>query len=199
MADLKGGKFRTVSVIGKMVEKWGGIPVLIAYPEIYEALNRKLITGAFGVPYANIYVSRFWEVARYIVDTGIGAYGLTITAISKKTYDSFPPDIKKIVDKLREDTNAQHRKWFEIHEKELTEKLFNEKTVELITWSPEEKAKAKNLVVPLIWEDWLKEMGELKLPGEEFLGIYKKAIAKYEAKYQYRSPYEYFRSLKKKQ
>lgn len=197
MADMKGLKFRTVSVIGKMVQKWGGIPVLIAYPEIYEGLNRGLIQGAFGIPYPNIYVSRFWEVAPYVIDTGIGAYGLTYTAISKKTYESFPQEIKKIVDQLREDTNAQHRKWFEAYEKEVTEKLIKEKSIQLITWNTEEKARAKNLAVPFIWEDWLNEMKEAKLPGEEFLNHYKKVVAQYEAKYSYRSPYDYFRTLKR--
>jgi TRAP-type transport system periplasmic protein len=202
LSDIKGLKVRTVSIIGKMVEKWGGIPVSLPFPEVYDSLNRGLIKGSFAVPFREVYVSRLWEVAPYVLDTGIGAYALVYVAMSKKTYDEFPPNIRTIVDQLREEANAYDRKYHVNFVKEVTNKLANEKSVKLISWSPEQKAAAKNLAVPFIWEDWIKEMEAAKLPGQECLNVYKKLIEKYEPLYPfsiegYSSPYEYYKSLKK--
>jgi TRAP-type C4-dicarboxylate transport system substrate-binding protein len=196
LADMKGLKVRSYAAVGKLISMWNGIPVSINYSEVYEALNRGVIKGSFGIPYVNVYDQKWWEVAPYIVDTGIGVYGLTYFAISKKTYESFPPDVKKVIDQLREDANAHHRQWMDSFGKEATKKIFDQKNVYLTSWTSEEKAKAKAMVTPVIWEDWLSEMKNNGLPGEEFLDIYKKLIKKYESQYPYESPYEYFKTLK---
>jgi TRAP-type C4-dicarboxylate transport system substrate-binding protein len=194
--DMKGKKFRGYAAVVKMINKLGGIPVALSYAEIYDALNRGMLEGAFGVPYGNVYGSRFWEVAPKVIDTGVGVYSLLYFAISKKTYDSFDPETRKIVDQLREEGNAEQRKWLKSYERDVTQKIVKEKFVELIAWSPEVKAKAKNMVVPYIWEDWLKEMEEANLPGQQFLDTYKAALKKCEAGYPYENPYIYYQSMK---
>lgn len=204
VAEMKGMKVRTVGVIGKMVEKWGGNPVSLAFPEVYEALNRGLIQGSLAVPIREVHISRLWEVAPYVIDTGVGNYGTVYVAISKKIYDDFPADVRKILDQLREETNVQDRKWHESYLKEIMEKLSKEKSVQLISWSTEEKLKAKNLATPYIWEDWLKEMEGINFQGKELLDVYRNLLKKYESQYPfviagYNSPYDYFKSLKKGQ
>jgi TRAP-type C4-dicarboxylate transport system substrate-binding protein len=196
LEQVKGLKARSYAAVGKLIHIWGGTPVSITYAEVYEALNRGVIKGAFGIPYVNVYEQKWWEVAPYVIDSGIGVYALTYFAMSKKTYESFPPDIRKVIDKLREDTNAHHREWMANFGKESTRKLFNEKNIRLISWSPEEKAKAKGMVLPTIWEDWLEEMRKNNLHGEEFLDLYRKSIKKFESQYPYESPYAYFKTLK---
>jgi TRAP-type C4-dicarboxylate transport system substrate-binding protein len=196
MDEVKGVKFRSYAAVGKLIHLWGGIPISISYAEVYEALNRGLIKGAFGIPFVNVYDQKWWEVAPYVVDTGVGVYALTYFAISKKTYESFPAEIKKIIDKLREDANIQHRQWMADYGRECARKIFHEKRIHLISWTPEEKSLARKRVIPAIWEDWLDEMKKNHLPGEEFLDIYKKEIKKYEKRYPFESPYAYIKTLK---
>jgi TRAP-type transport system periplasmic protein len=193
---VKGKKFRSYAAVGKLISIWGGLPIALSYAEVSDAMSRGVVNGAFGIPYVNVYQQRWWEVAPYIIDTGIGVYALTYFAISKKTYDSFPPDVKIIVDKLREDATAYHRKWMADTVKESTAKIYKEKGIQLIAWSQEEKAKAKKMVLPTIWEEWITEVKKSDLPADEFLEIYRKLAAKYEKQYPYESPYVYYKTLK---
>lgn len=190
-ADVKGKRFRSYAAVGGLIKVWGGNPIALSYAEVYDALNRGVLDGAFGIPTLNVYASRFWEVAPYIFNTGIGSYGLTYLAMSKKIYDSFPADVKEIVNDLRSKGAAHHREWMKNTEKDVFTKIKKEKSVKLVNWTHEEKANAKKLVVPIIWETWLTEMKKAKLPGEEFLAIYKYLVAKYEKQYPYKDPFEY--------
>jgi len=195
--DLKGLKVRGYAAVVKLIQRWGAIPIAISFPEVYDALNRGLIHGAFGVPYQEVYAARLFEVAPYVFDTGVGAYGMNVMATSKKTYDSFPPDVKKIFDQLVEEGKGYFRTWNESYNKEMTVKMINEKSIKFNIWSKEEKARAKSMAVPYIYEDWLKEAKDANLPGEETLETYKKLIAKYELQYPCTLGFDTYKSLKK--
>ncbi|MCF8050395.1 MAG: TRAP transporter substrate-binding protein DctP [Desulfobacterales bacterium] len=187
--DIKGKKFRSYAGVAEMIKLWGGNPIALSYAEIYDALNRGVLDGAFGIPSLNVYASRFWEVAPYVFNTGAGIYAVTYFAMSKRTYDSFPNDVKKIVEDLRREGMARHREWMETTEKEVFEKLNKENLVKIINWSSKEKARAKKIAVPAIWQAWLDEMEKENLPGEEFLGKYRSLVDKYEKQYPYENPY----------
>jgi len=188
--DLKGQKLRSYAGVAGMIKQWGGNPIALSYAEIYDALNRGVLDGAFGIPSLNVYASRFWEVAPYVYNTGAGIYACTYFAMSKKTYDSFPDNVKKIVEDLRVEGMAQHRDWMVTTEKKVFAQLKQEKSVKIINWSPEEKAKSKAIAVPGVWETWLSEMNKQGLPGQEFLDKYTALIKKYEKEYPYQNPYD---------
>ena len=191
ITDCKGKKFRSYAAVAGLIKKFGGIPIALSYAEIYDALNRGVLDGAFGIPTLNVYASRFWEVAPYIFNPGVGSYGLTYFAMSKKTYDNFPAEVKEIVNDLREKGMAHHREWMKNTEKDVFTKIKQEKLIKLINWTDEEKSRARKLVVPEIWESWLAEMKKSNLPGDEFLSMYKDLVAKYEKQYPYKDPFEY--------
>ena len=177
--------------MANLIKIWGGVPISLSYAEIYDALNRGVLQGAFGIPTLNVYASRFWEAAPHIFNTGVGIYAVTYFAMSKKTYESFPPDVKKIVNALRLEGANHHREWMKKTEREVFAKIKKEKSIRLINWAPEQKAKSKKMAVPKIWEDWLNEMKKENLPGGEFLSIYKYLVSKYEKQYPYQDPFEY--------
>lgn len=189
VADIKGKNFRSYAGVAEMIKIWGGNPIAISYAEIYDALNRGVLDGAFGIPSLNVHASRFWEVSPNVFNTGAGIYAVTYFAISKKTYEDFPDDVKKIVEELRKEGMARHREWMAQTEKEVFDKLKTEGKAKIINWSTEEKAAAKKLVVPTIWQTWLEEMKKENLPGEEFLEKYEALVKKYEPMYPYMNPY----------
>lgn len=189
VADIKGKKFRSYAGVAEMINLWGGNPIALSYAEIYDALNRGVLDGAFGIPSLNVYASRFWEVAPYVFNTGAGIYAVTYFAMSKKTYDKFPDNVKKIVEDLRKEGMARHREWMTQTETGVFQKLKKEKAVKIINWTAEAKAAAKQLAVPAIWQAWLEEMKKENLPGEEFLEKYKALVQKYEKEHPYQNPY----------
>ncbi|MBW1715672.1 MAG: TRAP transporter substrate-binding protein DctP [Deltaproteobacteria bacterium] len=188
---IRGKKFRSYAGVAEMIKLWGGNPIALSYSEIYDALNRGVLDGAFGIPSLNVYASRFWEVAPYVFNTGAGIYAVTYFAISKRTYKSFPDDVKKIFQQLCKEGMKRHREWMVNTERNVFKKLRKKKSIRIINWSTEEKAKARDLAVPGIWKAWLDEMNQRNLPGEEFLNKYKTLVKKYEKIYPYQNPYAY--------
>jgi len=189
--DLKDKKLRSYGASAEMIKVWGGRPISIAFPEVYDALNQGVIDGAFGIPMISVYDIKFWEVAPYIFNTGAGCYAMTYFGISKKVYDNLPPEIKKIINDLSEDGIAYYRKWTQENEMRTIGELKKMKSIQIINWTREEKVRAKNMVVPKIWEDWLLEMKKANLPGEEFLKIYNSLITKYDKQFPYKDPFAY--------
>ena len=188
---MKGKKIRSYAAVATMIELMGGVPVSLSYTEVYDALSRGVLDGAFGIPSVNVYDSKFWEVAPYTFNPGVGCYGVTYFAMSKKVYDSFPADVKKIVESLRQEGMGHHRDWIAQKEKEVFEQIKGVKGIKIVNWSEEEKEKAKKLCVPKIWEAWLDEVKKDNLPGQELLDMYKSLVLKYEKTYPYKDPFSY--------
>lgn len=197
--DMKGLKIRSYALTGKIMAAWGAQPVSLSYPEIYEALQRGVIEGATGVPYQSVLGAKHWEHAKYLIDVGAGVYSLTYTAMSMKTYNSFPPEVKKTLDELREQMVGKWAEFIAIWTEQDVKTLMDN-GVTFIEWTPEEKAKGKKLVVPMIWESWLEEAKAKKLPAEEFLEKYKSEAKAAEADpvNKYTSPSEVAARLGKK-
>jgi len=197
--EMKGLRLRSYALIGKIAAAWGAQPVALAYPEIYEALQRGVIEGAMGIPYQSVLGSKHWEHAKYVIDTGVGVYSLTYTAMSLKTYKSFPPEVRKTLDELREEMVD---KWAEFIAMwtERDVKILLDQGIHYIEWSPEEKALGKKMAVPMIWESWLDEAKKKGLPAEEFLAIYKTEVkaAESDPRNQYMSASQVAEKLGKK-
>lgn len=187
---MKGKKLRSYAAVATMIELMKGVPVSLSYAEVYDALNRGVLDGALGIPTVNLYDSKFWEVAPYAFNMGVGCYGVVYFAMSKKTYDSFPQEIKTIVENLRKEGIQQHREWLNKKEKEVFAKIKESQKVKIINWSKDEKANAKKMCVPKIWEPWLDEMKKENLPGQELLDKYIELTAKYEKEIPYANPFE---------
>jgi TRAP-type C4-dicarboxylate transport system substrate-binding protein len=195
--DLKGIRLRSYGMVGKMIKLLGGMPVALAFPEVYEALSRGVIDGATGFGYMNTWDSKFWEIAPNVINNGTGVYGLTSFGGSKKTYDELPLQDKKILDQLREDALVKYMQFMEESHKEITKKLLG-KNINIINWSSENKKIARNICVPQIWEEWLAESRGKGFPTDEFFERYKTVLKKYESdpSCAYRDPFVYFKEMK---
>jgi TRAP-type C4-dicarboxylate transport system substrate-binding protein len=60
--DLKGQKLRSYAGVAEMIKLWDGNPIALSYAEIYDALNRGVLDGAFGIRYFFLYCSVFLYV-----------------------------------------------------------------------------------------------------------------------------------------
>jgi len=98
LADLKGLKMRIPGLGGKVLEKAGGSPVLLAGGEIYTGLERGVIDATEWLGPFHDTLMGFHEIARYYYTPGWHEPGTVLELfLNKKAYDSLSPDLQAIV------------------------------------------------------------------------------------------------------
>ncbi len=93
-ADLKGKKLRIQSskVLDEMVRSVGGLPQVMAFSEVYQALSTGVVDGADN-PISNFYTQKMHEVQKYLTVTNHGYLGYAVI-VNKKFWDELPADIR---------------------------------------------------------------------------------------------------------
>src|ERR1700685_4545020 len=99
LADFKGKKIRIFASQFQSVafDRLGATPVVMTLGDVLPALQQGAIDGAVAgtVIYAAMH---YIDAAKYVTDIGQPVvFGLA--AVSKKWYDSLPPDLQQIIDK----------------------------------------------------------------------------------------------------
>lgn len=95
--DLKGMRIRTppAPIWQESVRALGATPVALAFGEMYPALQQKVVDGVELV-YNNIPGGRFYEVLKYITETG-HIMLVNFEVVSAKWFNALPPDYQKIL------------------------------------------------------------------------------------------------------
>jgi tripartite ATP-independent transporter DctP family solute receptor len=95
--DLKGLRIRTppAPIWQESVRALGATPVALPFGEMYPALQQKVIDGVELV-YNNIPGGRFYEVLKYVSETG-HIMLINFEVISAKFFNSLPADYQKIL------------------------------------------------------------------------------------------------------
>lgn len=98
LADLKGLKMRIPGLGGKVLEKAGGAPVLLAGGEIYTGLERGVIDATEWLGPFHDTLMGFHEIAKYYYTPGWHEPGTVLELfLNKKAYEELPPDLQSIV------------------------------------------------------------------------------------------------------
>lgn len=106
--DLKGRKIRTFgNVIPQLVNAAGGVPLSVAFGEIYTSLQTGVLDGALTDPPAML-VGRFDEVAKNVLITGpsLGALAMIAPVAYIANLDSWnriPAQDRALIEKLNRD------------------------------------------------------------------------------------------------
>lgn len=97
LADLKGLKMRIPGLGGKVLEKAGGAPVLLAGGEIYTGLERGVIDATEWLGPFHDSLMGFQDIARFYYTPGWHEAGTALEFfINKDQYDRLPEDLKAI-------------------------------------------------------------------------------------------------------
>ena len=148
--ELKGQKIRTVMIYDAFMRKLGAVPVTIAEPEIYTALERGVVDG-FVAPLASGFTRPgFHEVVKYIVNHYFYQIPTHILA-NQKSWEKLPDDVRQILNdathEIESTTVAYYRA---IHDNEL--KKAQELGVEVIEFSPEDAKWFVDTAYEVGWE-----------------------------------------------
>src|ERR1700687_1287877 len=93
-ADYKGVKFRIQSskVLEAQFRALGAIPQVIAFGEVYQALQTGVVDGQENTA-SNIYTQKMHEVQKYLTITNHGYIGYVVV-VNKKFWEGLPVDIR---------------------------------------------------------------------------------------------------------
>jgi TRAP-type transport system periplasmic protein len=109
--DLKGLRIRTppAPIWQESVRALGAAPVALAFGEMYPALQQRAIDGVELV-YNNIPAGRFYEVLKYVNETG-HILLINFEVVSSKFFNSLPAEYQRILveeaDRAGEETSRQ--------------------------------------------------------------------------------------------
>jgi C4-dicarboxylate-binding protein DctP len=97
--DYKGLKFRIQSskVLEAQFRALGAIPQVMAFSEVYTALQTGVVDGQENTP-SNMYTQKFHEVQKYTTLTNHGYIGYVVV-VNKKFWDGLPGDVRDQLEK----------------------------------------------------------------------------------------------------
>ena len=177
LEDWKGLKIRVAGrFIGETVKAFGGAPVGIPLPGIYEALSRGQVDGML-INWAITQPYRFYEVTKHHTNTAI-FQGTLLTLMSQKSYDKLPADLKKAIDA---NTGIEYAKaigkiWDTQTQPAIdaTRKAGNA----VFELAPAEKARWQAAAKPA-YDAWIAEMNKQGRPGQRMFDDLLAISAKY--------------------
>jgi len=148
-ADFKGLKMRIQSskVLEAQMRALGAIPQVMAFSEVYQALQTGVVDGTENTP-SNFYTQKMFEVQKYLTLSDHGYIGYAVIA-NKKFWSGLPADIRATLEGAMKDaTKYANDIAKDENDKALAEVKKTGKT-EFITLTPEQKAEWKKALMPV--------------------------------------------------
>jgi C4-dicarboxylate-binding protein DctP len=157
--DYKGLKFRIQSskVLEAQFRALGAIPQVMAFSEVYQALQTGVVDGQENTP-SNMYTQKMHEVQKYTTITNHGYIGYVLIA-NKKFWDGLPGDVRAGLDQAVKESTAYANRISETENAEALEEMKKSGKTELIVPTAIETAAMKNAMEP-IYADMAKRVGK---------------------------------------
>jgi C4-dicarboxylate-binding protein DctP len=163
--DFKGLKMRIQSskVLELQMRSLGVIPQVMAFSEVYQALQTGVVDGQENTP-SNMYTQKMHEVQKYTTLSNHGYIGYVVV-VNKKFWDGLPADVRGQLEKAMAEATTYAN---DISEKENAEALEDMKKsgkTELISLTPAQVEAWKKALTP-VYKDAEGRVGKALL--EEF-------------------------------
>lgn len=160
--DFKGLKMRIQSskVLELQMRSLGVIPQVMAFSEVYQALQTGVVDGQENTP-SNMYTQKMHEVQKYTTLSNHGYIGYVVI-VNKKFWDGLPADVRAQLEKAMAEATAYAN---DISEKENAEALDEMKKsgkTELITLTPAQVEAWKKALTP-VYKDAEARVGKALL------------------------------------
>src|SRR3984893_6460076 len=145
--DAKGLKMRIQSskVLDAQIRAIGGIPQVMAFSEVYQALQTGVVDGTENPP-SNFYTQKMNEVQKYLTMTDHGVIEYAVIA-NKKFWDGLPADIRTTLEGAMKDASKYANEIAkEENDKALAAVKATGKT-EILTLTPDARAAWKKALL----------------------------------------------------
>ena len=146
-ADYKGLKMRIQSskVLGDQIKALGAIPQVMAFSEVYQALQTGVVDGTENPP-SNFYTQKMQEVQKYLVMTNHGVIEYAVIA-NKKFWDGLPPDVRSTLTAAMKDATKFANDIAKSENDEAIEAVRKSGKTQILTLTDAEKAAMKKALV----------------------------------------------------
>jgi TRAP-type C4-dicarboxylate transport system substrate-binding protein len=167
LEDLKGMKIRASGTVSKITQALGATPVAMPMPDTYDALSRGVVDGVI-CPIEAMEGWRLGEVVKYTTQgTGVANSLAMFVVMNKEKWNSIPPDIQQIIEKINEEwIDREGKVWDEIDKS--GREFASQRGHKIITLAADEAPRWVKAVRPLL-DDYVKSMKAKGLPGDEAL------------------------------
>jgi C4-dicarboxylate-binding protein DctP len=91
-------------VLEEEIRSVGGIPQVMAFSEVYQALQTGVVDGTEN-PISNFYTQKMHEVQKHLTLTNHGYLGYAVI-VNKKFWDGLPTDIRTILEGAMKDATT---------------------------------------------------------------------------------------------
>lgn len=164
--DLEGYETRCTATNVPLLKAWGAVPVAMPHGEVYDAMAKKIIHGCYTST-DSLQVARYGELIHYITRTN-GPLATFAVVMNLDTWNSLPRDIQEIIDDMGREFSMVTGRYADSEDAAAAQWSVEEHGVQWITLLPEELEKWFSLLEFMI-DDWLKDMEDKGLPGQEWL------------------------------
>ncbi len=149
VADFKGLKMRIQSskVLDAQMRALGAIPQVMAFSELYQALQSGVVDGTEGVP-SNFWTQKIFEVQKHISLSNHGHLAYAVI-VNKKFYDGLPADLRAAVDSSIKDATTYANAIAATENKDALEKIKASGKTTLYTPTVTEITEWKQALMPV--------------------------------------------------
>ena len=180
LGDFKGVEIRAAGTLAKSLGLLGATPVAMPMSDVPEALQKGVVKGLLS----SLEVMKdfkFAEYCRYVTYLGFQVVSFAVV-MNKDTWNSLPKDVQKVIDDLSREQALWTGRYMDDHVKEAIEWSKKTYNVEFIKLPPEDMAKAKKLVKPMI-DAYIKRAKAAGVPADKVMkdvySLRDKLVAKY--------------------
>ena len=145
--DYKGLKMRIQSskVLGDQMKALGAIPQVMAFSEVYQALQTGVVDGTENPP-SNFYTQKMQEVQKYLALTDHGYIGYALIT-NKAFWDGLPADIRTTLEGAVKDATAYANNIAQKENDDALEAVRKSGKTEIIKLTSEQKAAMKKALL----------------------------------------------------
>jgi C4-dicarboxylate-binding protein DctP len=165
--DFQGLKLRIQGskVLDATTKAWGAIPQVMAFSEVYQALQTGVVDGLENVP-SNFWTQKFYEVVKYMAISYHGHLSYAVVA-NKKWWDGLPADVRPGLDKALAEASDLFASIAKQENDDAIESIRKLGKVQVYSLTPEERRSWVQAVLPVH-----KEM-EKRIGKETIEALYK--------------------------
>ena len=190
-AQLKNKRIRAMALTADALSILGATPVGLPLGEVYDGLDKGVIDAYSLTDFTLASMFRLYEVAPYMIDTGMGQFGGMFFVMNKKKWDKLPKDIQEIMTQVAKESIDKHVALYQNVEGKMVDRA-HEGGAKVVILSDQEKTKWRETAGPKLWNKWVSDMDSKGLKGAYIFKKWEQLIDDENQKSTYKSAYRVF-------